>query len=277
MMITGIAAELSWLSPILNRFSPRNRLDVTGRKMVERGLAGLGTNETIFSKMLGQGENDTLTIDQISREASNLLVAGSDTTARTTTYLIWAILADADQSIRQRIVAEVNGLEDNFSVQDALALPFLSMCIQETLRLYGAAPGALPRTTPKEGAVFQGKMVPGGCVVSTQAYTLHRNPDVFPEPLVYKPDRWASPTQDMKDAYMPFGGGTRGESYSERRKTDSTDELLPYDSLHRHAPRSYGTSCGYCILLQDLLGNCYPRSRNYAGKHGNGKFLPSRT
>lgn len=57
-----------------------------------------------------------------------------------------------------------------------------------------------------------GRFIPEGSTVSTQAYTLHREPSVFTDPYTFRPERWESPSQEMKDAFMPFGGGTRGKS-----------------------------------------------------------------
>jgi cytochrome P450 len=84
----------------------------------------------------------------------------------------------------------------------------LNNIIQETLRLYSAAQAGLPRVVPREGVTFAGFWIPGGTVTATQAYTLHRDADVFPEPLKFDPSRWENPTKAMKDAYMPFGGGS---------------------------------------------------------------------
>lgn len=56
-----------------------------------------------------------------------------------------------------------------------------------------------------------GHFVPEGSTVSTQAYTLHRDPAVFLDPQIFWPQRWESPNQEMKDAFMPYGGGTRGK------------------------------------------------------------------
>jgi cytochrome P450 len=61
--------------------------------------------------------------------------------------------------------------------------PLLNSVIEETLRLYGAAPGALPRVVPSQGIIISGHQLPGGTEVSTQAYTLHRDPRIFQEPL----------------------------------------------------------------------------------------------
>ncbi|KAK8011693.1 hypothetical protein PG990_010658 [Apiospora arundinis] len=55
-----------------------------------------------------------------------------------------------------------------------------------------------------------GHYIPSGYVVSVGAYSMHRNPSVFPDPERFDPSRWVSPTKDMKDSFVPFGGGSRG-------------------------------------------------------------------
>lgn len=99
-----------------------------------------------------------------------------------------------------------------YSDHELQDLPYLNQTIEEALRLHPAAPSALPRIVPQEGAAFAGNYLPGGSTVSTQPYSLHRNPSAFPNPERFDPSRWAAPTKDMKDSMMPFGGGSRSKS-----------------------------------------------------------------
>ncbi len=85
----------------------------------------------------------------------------------------------------------------------------MNKVIDETLRLYSAAPGSLPRIVPAGGAILGGYHIPGGTTVSTQAYTFHRNPKIFPNPESFDPDRWTDPSREMRDAFMPWGAGSR--------------------------------------------------------------------
>jgi cytochrome P450 len=42
---------------------------------------------------------------------------------------------------------------------------------------------------------------------------MHRDPIIFQDPDDFKPERWEEVTKDMKDASLPFGGGSRSKFY----------------------------------------------------------------
>ncbi|KAL3261246.1 hypothetical protein ABHI18_003910 [Aspergillus niger] len=161
---------------------------------------------TLFTKLYNAGK-EGLSDAEIRDDASDLIVAGSDTTANTLTYLTWAVCKAP--VIRKALAAEVATLPELFSDKDVQSLSYLNQVIDEALRLYPAVPCALPRVVPPQGATFSGYWVPGGSTVTTQIWSLHRDPVAFPEPEKFDPSRWASPTKEMKDAFMPFGAGTR--------------------------------------------------------------------
>lgn len=149
-----------------------------------------GNASNLFGTMLATLESEVsekaaslvpLTDHQVQLEAGNLIVAGSDTTSVTLTYLIWAVLQRPD--LQRRLEEEVSGLPERFDDAAVEKLPLLEAVVNETLRLHGAAPGGLPRSVPKGGATLGGHYIPEDFVVETQAYTLHRNADIFPDPL----------------------------------------------------------------------------------------------
>lgn len=155
----------------------------------------------------------------VQLEAQGLLVAGSDTTAVTLTYLVWAVICHPQW--QHALEEEVAGLAPDFTDAELETLPVLNGVIEETLRLYGAAPGCLPRMVPPNGAHLKGHFLPEGTVVSTQSYTLHRDANVFPDPFKFDPGRWvptketipgvsaATSTDVAKAMYSPFGFGSR--------------------------------------------------------------------
>jgi cytochrome P450 len=155
-----------------------------GGRAVENMRNANGNTQNLFGQMLAMAtahDKATITENDVRCEAGNLIVAGSDTTAVTLTYLVWAVLKRPQ--LQTELEEEIAGLSQELTFDELSRAPLLNSVIEETLRLYGAAPGALPRTVPPNGVDMLGHFLPGGTVVSTQAYTIHRDPEIFPNPL----------------------------------------------------------------------------------------------
>lgn len=62
---------------------------------------------------------------------------------------------------------------------------------------------------------LMGYGLPPGTVVSTQAWSMHRDAEVFPSPDIFMPERWLPPFSTpeelatMTQYMMPFGTGSR--------------------------------------------------------------------
>ncbi|KAI0131911.1 cytochrome P450 [Xylariales sp. AK1849] len=167
---------------------------------------------TLLSKLYKAGESyksgeEGMLFNEIQSNAVAYIIAGSDTTSNTLTYLTWLVCKHPD--VKNKLLDELNTLPDGFGYREVKSLPYLGQVIEETLRLYPAAPSGLPRSVPKEGAELAGHYIPAGYTVSSQAYSMHRNPTVYPEPLNFDPSRWEKPTQSIKDSFVAFGGGSR--------------------------------------------------------------------
>ncbi|KAM0345672.1 hypothetical protein ACHAPU_006327 [Fusarium lateritium] len=224
LILSGIRLELSWIYPIL-RYLPFKALKkilnaenvvfdhgaVAVRNMQSAG-DGL-SKANLFSQMLAAAEGQektSLSTSSIQAEAGNLIVAGSDTTAVTLTYLIWAVLNQP--LLQSELELEVSGLSDELTFEELKSAPLLNSIVEETLRLYGAAPGAIPRVVPAKGATLCNHFIPAGTVVSTQAFTMHRNDNIFDDAQRFNGHRFMDKsklTGAQKTALSPFGAGSR--------------------------------------------------------------------
>jgi cytochrome P450 len=138
---------------------------------------------TLFKHLIAKESSGQLDRTALIREGTSYIVAGSDTTAVTLTYLVYAVTRNP--GVKAKLIAELQTLPDDFSWEDIRNLPYLNKVIDETLRLYGAASDSLPRHVPSGGAQLAGYNFPAGVTVSTHAYTLHRDPQIFNDPLRY--------------------------------------------------------------------------------------------
>ena len=192
----GIRAEIGRLYPIFKSIKSlisgdfeeaELRIEAYCKTVVVNAHSYSMEKENIFTDILrpDRKENDSISDKDAEMEAGALVVAGSGTTSVTLTYLIWAVLKHPN--VRRRLEKELATLPLDFTDVDLEALQFLNAVIEETLRLYGSAPGSLPRTVPESGLHVQGYYIPPGFTVETQSYTIHRNSE-----LCGQPDRYFS-------------------------------------------------------------------------------------
>lgn len=88
-------------------------------------------------------------------------------------------------------------------------MKYLECCLKESLRLYPSVPNIKRHIS--EDIVLGGYKIPAGSVISLHIYSLHRNEDVFPEPLAFKPERFEREQTCGRHpfAFVPFSGGPR--------------------------------------------------------------------
>ncbi|KZT53068.1 cytochrome P450 [Calocera cornea HHB12733] len=164
-------------------------------------------------------------------EALTMIVAGSETTTMAMVSALHEL--SLNPGIQARIRAEVAELMPEASrVDDVMESglpsfqvlqqqPYLSAVIKEVLRMYPSVPGLLPRVVPKDGMTVRNQFIPPGTAVAMQAWTIHRDPEVFPEPDTFNPSRWLDASEielkAMNARFMPFSAGTRscvGEEFA---------------------------------------------------------------
>ncbi|KAH0289030.1 putative P450 monooxygenase [Aureobasidium namibiae CBS 147.97] len=183
----------------------------------------LSTESTIISRLWkshesikGSGSSALGDLD-IASECADHLLAGIDTTADSLMFLIWALSRPQNSHIQQKLVDEVRALsEDAFEggmprLDVIDKLPYLDAVIRETLRLYAPLPASEPRSLPTD-CTIDGYSIPARTVVNMSPYSLHRNADVFEEPLDFNPDRWFDEAEKvalMNRWFWAFSSGGR--------------------------------------------------------------------
>lgn len=163
-------------------------------------------------------KEDGLQDMEIASEAADHLLAGVDTTSDSLMFLIWALSLPHNLKFQEKLIEEVVAMPpsmlDSRGVPTAEAagkLPYLDAVVKEVLRLYAPLPASEPRSLPIE-CVIDGYNIPANTIVSMSPYTLHRNPEVFPDPLVFNPERWLGDPKDvmeMKKWFWAFSSGGR--------------------------------------------------------------------
>lgn len=203
------AALRQWRSQVRDliaryRGAGGDRPDLMGRLLSARGEDGGG-----------------LTDEELSDQVAVLLLAGAETTSAALTWAMYLLCTHPD--VLSAASAEAGRVLEG-AVADWAHYPDLDLTarvIQEALRLYPPS-WILQRTTTRE-TQLGAQVLPAGTLILVSQYVLHRDPNVFPEPDRFDPDRWlalgrAAPTTTptttlaaapaiARRAYVPFGGG----------------------------------------------------------------------
>ncbi|EME45102.1 hypothetical protein DOTSEDRAFT_52473 [Dothistroma septosporum NZE10] len=167
------------------------------------------------------GQRDDLRLN-IASELLDHTLAGFDTSGITLTWLAWQLSRPQNISWQKDLQAELATLDKSLSAKTIDGLPILHATLMETLRLHAAIPGNQPRITPQMptslGDAEAGVMfadLPPGIRVQAQAWSLHRHPTVFPDPEVWRPERWLTEDGELGNDpkmtrwFWAFGSGGR--------------------------------------------------------------------
>ncbi|APR76556.1 cytochrome P450 [Minicystis rosea] len=147
--------------------------------------------------------------EQLIYDIGTILLAGTENPKNSTA---WALhLLAAHPEVRARLVAEVDGvLEGRLPTHADLGrLTYTQQVYKEVLRLW--PPGYAFSRTAVQPVTVGGIDIPVGAEVLVSPYVLHRRADLYPNPTVFDPDRFAPSTERRlhRMAYLPFGAGPR--------------------------------------------------------------------
>ncbi|KAJ2804538.1 hypothetical protein H4R21_001604 [Coemansia helicoidea] len=156
-----------------------------------------------------------LTREQLRSNIALFYVAGYDTTANSLSYVMLELarFPEIQQKARDIVIGVLGDCKDAYPTDDQIKeLGYIDLIVKETLRRNSilaeirrrlAAPVQLgPYTLPK------------GAVVSVDTWSMHYNPDYFPEPERFLPERFADDkSAELKStapfAFSPFSNGSR--------------------------------------------------------------------
>ncbi|CAN9099470.1 unnamed protein product [Alternaria alternata] len=151
----------------------------------------------------------------VQAEASDILIAGSDTTATTLAVAVQAIIENPTIFTNLKNEMKDAGItaEHDFDLLRLEQLPYLTACVKEALRCAMAVPGRLPRVVPNgtKPLVVDEKVIPVGTIVGMSAYSMHYNESIWGEDArVFNPFRWlVADAKDLERYLVTFSKGAR--------------------------------------------------------------------
>jgi cytochrome P450 len=161
-----------------------------------RGAPDLDERDDVLSMLLGARHDDgsPMSDDELRDELMTLLVAGHETTASSLAWAVERLVRHPEALARLREEAQAGGSD------------YADAVCKETLRLRPILSLVVRRL--KEPMEIGGRLLPAGVTVAPCIYLVHRRPDIYPDPLAFRPERFLE-TAAGTYSWFPFGGGVR--------------------------------------------------------------------
>ncbi len=197
---------LGWGYPFLQRFGPWKKVVEVQRQLDDqlyaeiaerRDADDLSSRTDVLSQLLHVGDSEgeePLSDAELRDQLVTLLLAGHETTASGLSWALYELGLDAALLARAQAAAD-SGDDD-----------FLEAVMKESLRLHPIIPMVVRfLTKPSE---VGGVRLPAGVSVGPSIILAHQNPENFPEPDRFRPERFLE-GEVAPNTWIPFGGGVR--------------------------------------------------------------------
>ena len=207
-MVDFVAGPLGSLPPLqrdLGGFSPWARFSRMSAEaddlifeLIDERRGEEEEREDVLAMLLAARHEDgsPMSPQELRDELLTMLVAGHETTA---SELSWAF------SALSRSPAALAELRSEIAADDGDA--YLTATINETLRRKPTLPIAEPRLV-KEPYSLGGFEYPTDVCLAVNAYLVHHDPEVYPDPYAFRPERFLDEKPGTY-TFLPFGGGRR--------------------------------------------------------------------
>ncbi|KAJ0986592.1 hypothetical protein J5N97_004948 [Dioscorea zingiberensis] len=203
--------------------SMRRRIETTAKELdeflqgliEERRKLGIWkeSSSTIIDIMLALQEKEPEDYNDVSIKGilESLITGGMETTPGTMEWTMALLLNHPEAMTKARAEIEEHvGHARLVMDSDISKLRYLNNVIKETLRLFPAGPLLIPHES-SEDCTVAGLHVPKGTMLLVNVYAMQRDPELWEDPLEFKPERFDAEISngDQGYKYKPFGSGRR--------------------------------------------------------------------
>ncbi|PLB49844.1 putative cytochrome P450 oxidoreductase [Aspergillus steynii IBT 23096] len=257
------------LKAINNRGSLQRNGEMIKTNTQERG-------KDMMSRWMAMHEADPeklSTRDLIVHLSTNVF-AGSDTTAVALRAILYYLICHPDAMTKAQTeidrADQAGQLSDPISYQESVQyLPYFGAVMKEAMRLHPSIGMTMERRVPDEGVYLAGTYIPGGTTVGINPWVVQRDPDAFPQPDAFRPERWldSSPEklQEMEKAFFNFGAGSRscvGKAISLMEMHKIVPQLLRSFDFYLHKGKPWKVRNVWFLQQEDFICDIVPRKRH---------------
>jgi cytochrome P450 len=197
-MLPPLQRELGGHGPWARIVRLREETDALLFELIDERRRDPADRDDVLAMLLAarHADGSPMSAQELRDELMTLLVAGHETTA---SELAWAFerLVRSPRVVR-RLVEELDAGDGG---------EYLAATVQETLRRRPVLSNAAPRLVMREVEVGEWTYPAGACLVAN-AYLVHHDPEIYPDPYAFRPERFLDRPPGTY-TWIPFGGGRR--------------------------------------------------------------------
>jgi cytochrome P450 family 110 len=208
LFFPGLRQDFGPLSPWGSFVRNRQEIDqLIYEEIADRRSHPDASRNDILTLLLSARDDagEALTDLELREELMTLLVVGHETTATAITWALYWI--HKLPTVRKKLLNELQASEGPLDPGALFRLPYLNAVCCETLRIYPVGLLTFPRITRSRLELMGFALEPGTIVVGC-IYLTHHREDVYPDPDVFRPERFLERRYSPFE-YLPFGGGVR--------------------------------------------------------------------
>jgi cytochrome P450 len=197
-MLQPLQRSLNGRGPYAAFVTLRDEVDALLFDLIDGRRNEDGDRDDVLAMLLAARHEDgsPMSRQELRDELMTLLVAGHETTA---SELAWAFeRLSRSPAVLARLREEIDAAEGD---------TYLTATIQETLRRRPVLPNAAPRLVKREIEIGGWTYPPGACLVA-HTYLIHHDPEIYPDPYAFRPERFLDEAPGTY-TWTPFGGGRR--------------------------------------------------------------------
>ncbi|XP_077981466.1 leukotriene-B4 omega-hydroxylase 3-like [Glandiceps talaboti] len=155
-----------------------------------------------------------LTDQEIRDEVDTFMFEGHDTTASAISWCLYNLARHPEyqQKCRDEVDQLLDSKEtDEIEWDDLGKIPFLTMCLKESMRLHPIVPFIARQNINPVKFPEQNVTIPPGHLLGISIIGLHHHPEIWDDPMTYDPYRFLPENSRGRPtyAYVPFSAGPR--------------------------------------------------------------------
>ncbi|KRT83649.1 cytochrome P450, partial [Oryctes borbonicus] len=158
-------------------------------------------------------EMSTLNMNEFIAQVILFFIAGFDTSSATLSFCLFSLASNLDiqEKLREEIKHVLKKHDGKITYDSIQDMKYMDQVLNETMRMYPIAP-ILGRICTEDYRVPSTDVViEKGTEVFISPWGLQRDPDYFPDPDKFDPERFSdeNKTNIVPGTYLPFGEGPR--------------------------------------------------------------------